>query len=332
MIRDTLHGGTRFQPTFAILILPMAAPLKSLHPRNRFQSPYAFQALVKANPALLPFVVKNPKGEDTVSFSDPAAVLELNRSLLFHAYGLKSYALPQGFLCPPVPGRADYVHALADLFAELNQGKIPKGPGIRILDIGTGANVIYPLIGSSEYDWAFVGTDINKRATEIAEAIGKANPTIEPRLEIRLQLDHKAILKGMIKNGEVMDAVMTNPPFHASRQEAMAANARKNKGLKKQEEQHQNFSGLYDELICEGGEIGFVSRMINESRFYDKRVLWFSSLVSKKDSLRYIFRALKAAEPIDYRVIEMTQGQKQTRILAWTFLTAKEREAWKNHW
>jgi 23S rRNA (adenine1618-N6)-methyltransferase len=310
----------------------MANSTSLLHPRNRFQSPYAFDALVKANPALKPFVIKNPKGDDTIAFSDPQAVLELNRSMLFDAYGLQSYALPQGFLCPPVPGRADYIHAVADLFAELNNGKIPKGPSVQVLDIGTGANVIYPIIGISEYQWSFVGTDINKRATEIAEAIGKANPSIAPRLSIRLQLNSLSVLKGMMKTGEVMDAVMTNPPFHASRQQAMAANARKNKGLTKTEGQPQNFSGLYDELICEGGEIGFVSRMIEESKYFSNRVLWFTALVSKKDSLRYIFRALKAADPIQHRIIELNQGNKQTRILAWSFLTATERAAWQKHW
>ena len=41
----------------------------------------------------------------------------LNKALLAHFYAVKHWDIPDGFLCPPVPGRADYVHHLADLLA-----------------------------------------------------------------------------------------------------------------------------------------------------------------------------------------------------------------------
>jgi 23S rRNA (adenine1618-N6)-methyltransferase len=40
------------------------------------------------------------------------------------------------YLCPPIPGRADYIHLHSRLLAESNNGIIPKGHGIQGLDIG----------------------------------------------------------------------------------------------------------------------------------------------------------------------------------------------------
>lgn len=80
--------------------------------------------------------------ELSVNFADPLAVKTLNKALLAHFYGVTHWDIPDGFLCPPVPGRADYVHHLADLLADDNGGVVPKQA--TVLDIGTGANLIYP--------------------------------------------------------------------------------------------------------------------------------------------------------------------------------------------
>jgi 23S rRNA (adenine1618-N6)-methyltransferase len=39
---------------------------------------------------------------------------------------------------PPIPGRADYIHQIADLLATCNKKVVPTGADIRILDIGVG--------------------------------------------------------------------------------------------------------------------------------------------------------------------------------------------------
>src|SRR3954469_11654764 len=114
-----------------------------LHPRNRHVLRYDFPALVRSSPNLKRFVRLSPTRNDTIDFADPAAVLALNRALLKHHYGVAHWTIPAGYLCPPVPGRADYVHRLADLLATSTSNVIPRGPKTVVLDIGVGANCIY---------------------------------------------------------------------------------------------------------------------------------------------------------------------------------------------
>ena len=78
---------------------------------------------------------------------------------------------PSGYLCPPIPGRVDYIHYLADLLAESNNQEIPRGSGIKALDIGTGASLVYPLTGNSEYGWTFTGVDIDTGAVFVKQVV-----------------------------------------------------------------------------------------------------------------------------------------------------------------
>ncbi len=122
-----------------------------LHPRNRHQGRYDFAALIAVEPRLKAFVIINPYGKQSIDFANPAAVRVFNAALLKQLYGIKDWQIPEGYLCPPVPGRADYIHGLADLLASDAKGVIPRGAGFTALDVGTGANCIYPLLGQHDY-------------------------------------------------------------------------------------------------------------------------------------------------------------------------------------
>ncbi|MCF1438579.1 MAG: RlmF-related methyltransferase, partial [Shewanella sp.] len=137
---------------------------KRLHPNNPMNLDYDFEALIAAQPKLKPFVKPNPYGTLSVDFSDPQAVRLLNCALLAHHYGIRNWDIPNGFLCPAVPGRADYLNHLADLLAA--GGKIPRGQKVSVLDIGTGANGIYPLVGHQTFGWRFVASDIDPVSLE----------------------------------------------------------------------------------------------------------------------------------------------------------------------
>ena len=119
---------------------------KTLHPRNLHNNRYDFEALIKTNPNLQEFVKPNKYGDLSIDFANPQAVITLNKALLSHFYGIKNYTIPEGYLCPPIPGRADYIHHIADLLAISNNGVIPKGNTIKGLDVGIGANGIYAII------------------------------------------------------------------------------------------------------------------------------------------------------------------------------------------
>jgi 23S rRNA (adenine1618-N6)-methyltransferase len=293
---------------------------EGLHPRNRFRDGYHFERLVVRSPRLAEFVAPNAYGDPSIDYADPAAVMALNQALLTDAYGIDNWGVPPGYLCPPIPGRSDYLHHIADL-PGIGDGR--KKPVI-VLDIGTGANCIYPLIGAREYGWHFVATDIDPVAVKWARQLVTANPEIADLIECRLQKAPTACFDGVVKAGESFALSMCNPPFHASAEEAAEGNQRKrrNLGQKKSATPVLNFGGQAGELWCDGGEGGFIGRMIAESAERPNLCRWFTTLVSKSAHLPRLFHLLEHAQAHDVQTLEMTHGQKKTNILAWTFRSA----------
>jgi 23S rRNA (adenine1618-N6)-methyltransferase len=289
-----------------------------LHPRSRFRGGYDFARLVEAFPALSSFVAPNAHGDDSVDFADPAAVKVLNQALLKSACALEAWDVPAGYLCPPIPGRSDYLHYLADLLGV--DASRPRG-SVAVVDIGMGASCIYPLLGAVEYGWRFVGTDIDPVAVAWAEKTVRANRAVADLIECRLQSSPRQCFDGVVRPGERFDASMCNPPFHVSAAAAAEGSLRKRRhlGARAPRETPLNFGGRPGELWCEGGEVGFVRRMILESAARPHVCRWFTSLVSKSTHLPALRHTLRQVHPVDTRVIEMSHGQKQSRIVAWTF-------------
>lgn len=312
---------------------PQQSEKENLHPRNAHRQGYNFKQLVKTLPELQPFVQRNEFDVESINFSDANAVKALNKALLKQYYGINEWDIPEGYLCPPIPGRADYIHYIADLLAENNNGHIPTGKKIKLLDIGTGANCIYPAIGSSVYGWQFVGTDIDPIAIRSAKDIIGANSKLKGQILLRQQTNKHNIFKGVLLQDEGFDATLCNPPFHASMQEAQAATVNKwNKLNINKPGGLQNFGGQKKELWYPGGEAAFIKLIIEQSILAAKQCLWFTTLVSKKDTLPGVYRALKKTPATEVRTINMSQGQKVSRVVAWTFLNEAERKEWADTW
>ncbi|MCC2547370.1 23S rRNA (adenine(1618)-N(6))-methyltransferase RlmF [Hymenobacter sp. BT175] len=309
-----------------------AAPEKeALHPRNRHRGRYDFAQLTSATPELAPFVAVNPHGDQSIDFANPDAVKALNKALLRQFYHIQHWDIPAGYLAPPIPGRADYIHYLADLLAEVNGGVVPTGKRVRVLDVGVGANCIYPIIGNREYGWRFVGSDVDPVAVKMAKQIIVSNPGLAGAVECRLQPSSADIFSGVVKASEVFDLTMCNPPFHASQAEAEAANRRKNINLSTpaSPKSGSNFGGQPNELWYPGGEATFTWKMAEESALQRSSCLWFTTLISKKETLPGLYKTLQKRGAADVRTISMSQGQKTSRIVAWTYLDAEQREQWR---
>lgn len=296
-------------------------PQKTLHPRNQHNGNYDFETLTRALPELKQFVSLNKFGNESIDFANPDAVRALNKALLKQYYNIRYWELPKTNLCPPIPGRADYIHYIADILAENHNGVIPTGSGVKILDIGVGANCIYPIIGHQEYGWTFVGTEVDKPAKLTAENIINHNPELKNGISIRLQQNKRQIFKGIIQPEERFDMTICNPPFHNSKEEATKGTQRKLKNLGKATEGKPvlNFSGQNNELWYEGGELAFITNMIYESVHFKTQCQWFSSLVSKKENLKPLYTILKKVNAATVKTIEMEQGNKISRILVWRF-------------
>ena len=309
-------------------------PVGKLHPRNQYGGRYDFTRLIQADAALAIYVSANAHGELGIDFADPLAVKALNRALLKSRYGIQGWDIPPQSLCPSVPGRADYLHYLADMLAASNRGVIPASSAVQVLDVGTGANCIYPLIGASAFGWRFVATDINPAALENAQAILAANPALAQRVVLRLQPAPAAILQNVVLDDEWFDLTLCNPPFHGSLAEARAGTQRKWQNLGKSAGAQTanpglNFGGQDAELWCPGGEQSFIRQMIEESAQLPTRCFWFSALVSKAANLPGIYAALKRAKVLEHQTIAMSQGQKNSRLVAWTFLNPAQQAAWR---
>lgn len=304
---------------------------KRLHIRNRNREKYDLDALIKALPELSNHVKPNIYGNDSVDFSNPIAVRMLNKSILHHYYDIKYWDFPDENLTPPIPGRADYIHYIADLLAENNLGIIPTGNKITCLDIGVGASCIYPILGVTEYDWKFIGSDIDSKSLETAKQITQANPSLKDKIELRLQKSSKNIFNGIIDNTEEIDVAICNPPYHASSKEAQRGAQKKVRNLTgvNTENPILNFAGIRNELITEGGEYNFVTSMIYESRKYAKNFYWFSTLVSKESNLLGIYKTFEKFEVPHVKTIPIETGNKFGRIIAWSFLTEEEQKEWR---
>lgn len=307
----------------------MSTEKSSLHARNLHRDPYNFDQLISCVPELKHYVFVNAYETKTINFSLPKAVKLLNQALLLHFYHIKGWDIPETNLCPPIPGRADYIHYIADLLAE-EKSEIPTGISISGLDIGTGANLVYPLLAHRSYGWKMLGTDINLGSLENAQRILDQNQDLLPAIHLKQQPDSHHIFKNIIKTGDRFTFSMCNPPFHDSEESALKGNLRKTKNIRKSKPQKVllNFGGQQSELWCEGGEIAFISKMIEESALYSSQVLWFTCLVSKKDNLHKLTTLLKKVKAVDFKIIDMAQGQKISRMLAWTFISQKETRNW----
>jgi len=303
-----------------------------LHPQNKHRGRYNFDTLIKSCPELSEFVKLNPYNDLSIDFFNPKAVKTLNKALLKHYYKIE-WDIPNNYLCPPVPGRADYIHHIGELLrsSNFNYSKTENPNNkIKCLDIGVGANCIYPILGIQEYGWSFVGTEIDPVAIESARKIIDSNAPLKGKLEIREQKNPKNIFFGIIQKEERFDLTLCNPPFHSSPEEAQSETHRKVSNLKQKKVSNAvlNFGGKNNELWCEGGEERFVSDMIHESKKFALSCFWFTTSVSKQSHLKGIYEVLYNVGALEVKTIAMSQGNKTSRIVAWTFLNKEQQSNW----
>ena len=305
------------------------------HPRNPHRFRYDFELLLNNCPELKNFVYANEHrswaSEVTIDFSNPDAVKALNKALLITYYDIQNWDIPSNYLCPPIPGRADYIHYLADLLATSNNGIIPEGENVVGLDIGIGANCIYPIIGNNAYGWSFVGADIDEDALQNCKKIIAHNPKLIDVISLQLQVEPRYIFKNIILPEDRFAFTICNPPFHSSAEAAAKSALRKVNALEENKTSNPvlNFGGQQAELWCKGGELGFITQMIYESAKYPMQCLWFTTLVSKKDNLKSIYKIIGKVSAVAIKTIDIAQGQKISRIVAWTFLSETQQKEWK---
>lgn len=302
----------------------LGTPKPGFHLRNQHKFGYDIPLLTNAVPELCQFVQNNKAGQPSFDFSNARTLKYLNYAMLKAHYNVNYWDIPENYLCPSVPSRADYIHRIADL---IDSKPVASVVG---LDIGVGSSCIYPIIGVAEYNWKFVGSEIDDTALAAAQQIVDANLILKGNVELRKQRNENHIFRGVLTSNDRFDFCVANPPFHRTMAAARRGTERKWRNLDKVEllsrgkdrQPELNFGGSSHELCYEGGEIGFITKMIKESsdQFVKERVKLFTALVSSKDSLPIIYRLLDKVNDIEQvYTVEMTHGQKRSRIVAWHY-------------
>ncbi|WP_299339465.1 23S rRNA (adenine(1618)-N(6))-methyltransferase RlmF [uncultured Psychroserpens sp.] len=296
-----------------------------MHKHNKHAEGYDFEVLAISSPGLVPFIYESNYGRFTIDFANPKAVKALNTALLKLYYGVDFWEFPDAHLCPPIPGRVEYIHLLNDLLASSGLTK-----DITILDIGTGATCIYPLLGHAEYGWRFIASEIDKQAYKTAKRIIDKNK-LNSVIELRFQNNTQSIVEGVINASEQITASMCNPPFYKSEAEAIEHTERKLKGLGKSSDTFiRNFSGTANELWYPGGEKAFLHNYLYQSSLLKTNCIWYTTLVSKKEHVTSMKASLKKLGATTIKVLELSLGHKISRVVAWSFFTDKAIQNLKN--
>jgi 23S rRNA (adenine1618-N6)-methyltransferase len=251
-----------------------------------------------------------------LDFTDPHSVMQLTKTLLRQDFNLH-IDLPPDRLCPPVPNRHNYVlwlKSLLDSTAASYADQYEPRREVLGLDIGTGSSAIYPLLGCAQRsNWKFIGTDIDDKS------LGYARRNVETNgLESRIRVVERSPGDPLVGLDELeaqkLDFTMTNPPFYESEAELLDLAARKSKPP------NTVCTGAANEMVVQGGEVGFVLRVIEESLVLRESVGWYTSMLGKQSSLETLVAKLVENDIDNYALAEFVQGSKTKRwAIGWSF-------------
>ena len=233
---------------------------------------YDFDELAIFHSPLSKYVNFSSQGVSTIDWKDPKALKELNKAILIYKFQIKYWDIPPNFLCPTIPSRLNYLQWISELLINNKSTVEIKG-----LDIGTGASLIYPLLGFKLFRWKFLGTEINPVAFDNAAEIIKKN-SLENVIQLRIS--QGGIFKGVInKKEDIFAFSMCNPPFFENMEERKEVDWRKS-----------DLNEYEGEFL--GGEVGFIRKMIEESEDFKENVGVFTSLVGKKRDFEILLKEL----------------------------------------
>uniref|UniRef100_A0A182WDY1 U6 small nuclear RNA (adenine-(43)-N(6))-methyltransferase n=1 Tax=Anopheles minimus TaxID=112268 RepID=A0A182WDY1_9DIPT len=286
-----------------------------MHPRNRYRQKPNFHLLVKQYPELNEVARVDLTGKVKLDYRNKRAVHLLSKCLLLRDFGLK-LELPPNKLVPTLPLRLNYIHWLEDIgsVAQWQDKETVRG-----IDIGCGASCIYPLLAvvQSQQRWHMVAIEKAEDSLESAKANVIRNE-LQGCINVQSQkLEGNTILLDVLKDfpNERFDFCMCNPPFFDSNSNELKPHDRTGK----RREPSNASTGSLEELCTEGGEVKFISQIIEESLQLKDRVSVYTTMIGHKSSYEKILRALKQASIHNITVSRFCQGNTTRWAVAWSF-------------
>ena len=266
-------------------------------------------------PYIKPYVRINKYLDLDYQWDSNEALILLNKCLFQHYFGVVyNFPVDATFLVPRLPIRLKYLCWIEKIMkAQREKGLREKSCYDQVtgLDIGTGANLVQPLIGKSIFDWNFLATEINKESYIQAEKILNQNQEYVNSIELR-KVD-KGILKDNIeKNDEKIDFLCCNPPFYSNKEQ-------------KELIEKTNFVGHDSEIYYKHGEIGFMYDQINDSVEYIEKIGQYTCFIQKIDSVHQIQQKVKSLEKkytnlkVHFWIHEEPLGRISRYFLGWCY-------------
>ena len=268
-----------------------------------------FLTLIKEFPELKKYILKqNEDNEEEFQFdwSNNELSLLMDKSILNYYFNIKYYDIPKGFLIPPIPSRINYINLINSIITKLIKDINIKN--IIGIDIGTGANIIYPILGYSIYKWKFICTEINKEAYNNAKLILQKN-NLENNINIIKQNNKDNIFISILNRENKYLFSMCNPPYYNYENEI------------KLEDKKRDNEYNFDEIYYKNGEYGFFQRYFEESICYKNNVFLYTILIGKKINAENIYDKLSSYSDIIkiYNMQKILTGNNVRYIIYWSF-------------
>ncbi|XP_011646547.1 U6 small nuclear RNA (adenine-(43)-N(6))-methyltransferase [Pogonomyrmex barbatus] len=279
---------------------------KYIHPRNKYKRPPDYKKLAILYPEFREIAIMDFSGKMRIDFKERKSLHVLTETLLKHDFDLH-VNIPPDNLNPAIPLRLNYILWIEDLMMH-SKLQMDKVTGI---DIGTGAVCIYALLLAKIYKCQMIGTEVNKDSVKHAQECVRRNK-LQNLIEI-ITVNSNRIFKDTMQNDKVYDFSMCNPPFFESEDDGFDKVA-------KILPPRNASTGNDGELKTEGGEVAFVTRMIEESVEMQDRIKIYSTMIGKKADLASLRRLLRSRNITNITWTEFCQGYTTRWGLAWSFV------------
>ncbi|WVW82082.1 hypothetical protein I302_104087 [Kwoniella bestiolae CBS 10118] len=271
-----------------------------------------FARLASRFPDFAQYVTISEEGYASIDFQNPAALRSLTRCLLKEDWDL-DVGLREDRLCPTLTNRLDYLLHVLDLEPYLAAS--PSSRPLRVLDIGTGATAIYPiLLHRLRPDAQITATELDELSYNHSLSVLSQNSIPSSSINAVHAPSAEPILFPILDNErEEWDLTICNPPFFGSEEEMKEGQEGKELGA------HAAPTAANNELITPGGEIAFVGKMIKESLKIGERCRWYTSLIGKYSSLTPLIELLREHKIDNYLLKSIKQSKTTRWILGWSY-------------
>ena len=169
------------------------------------------------------------------------------------------------------------------------------------------------------------GTDIDQHSLDYARKNVEANG-LSKRVKLALSTTDGPLIPIDKLGDDELDFVMTNPPFYSSKADMQASY------VNKEAPPSATCTGSENEMIYPGGDVGFVSRILDESLKLRDRVQWYTAMLGKLSSLQQIVAMLKEHNITNFAVTCLQAGHRTKRwAIGWSFQDLRPRNDIARH-